>query len=353
MPNTVNLYEPRKLMELVKITPPVRTFLRDTFFKNRKTFTTKSFDVDFVKGARELAPFVSELYDGDAIYNRGYSTTNYEGAYIAPHIITTADDLMHRYPGEQLYSDRTPADRAVEKLSDDFTRLEDMVTRREEWMCAKAIFTGKIPVIGKGVSRTVDFQFTNKETITDASLKWSAATAKILDDIDRYCGVVADTGFVNCNIAIMARDVAAAVIDNAKVQKLLDINNYNLATIAPRDLPNGTQYIGSLPGKGLDLYVYNEKFLDSTQPDESGNPTLQSLVPSGTIAFLSSNANYSMYYGAVTFIPEDSSNFVTVPGIRVPHTWVARRPDRRFLSLQSRPMPIPHNVDSWFVAKVL
>ena len=41
------IYTPRTLGKLVRRMPPVHTFFRDTFFKNRRTFNTKSVDVDF------------------------------------------------------------------------------------------------------------------------------------------------------------------------------------------------------------------------------------------------------------------------------------------------------------------
>ena len=44
------IYTPRTLGKLVRRMPPVHTFFRDTFFKNRRTFNTKSVDVDFKKG---------------------------------------------------------------------------------------------------------------------------------------------------------------------------------------------------------------------------------------------------------------------------------------------------------------
>ena len=52
MPNMVDLYTPRTLAEVVKTTPPVRTFLRDRFFTNVKTFPTKRVDIDIVKASR-------------------------------------------------------------------------------------------------------------------------------------------------------------------------------------------------------------------------------------------------------------------------------------------------------------
>ena len=63
------IYTPRTLGKLVRRMPPVHTFFRDTFFKNRQTFNTKSVDVDFKKGSRALAPFVHPKVGGKTILN--------------------------------------------------------------------------------------------------------------------------------------------------------------------------------------------------------------------------------------------------------------------------------------------
>lgn len=55
----------------------------------------------------------------------------------------------------------------------------------------------------------------------------------------------------------------------------------------------------------------------------------------------------------VTMLADNGVNFVTVEGDKVPQTWVERRPDRRFLQINSKPLTVPHEVNSWFVAKVL
>ena len=36
MANEVSIYEPRHLIEVVRTTPPIRTFLRDRFFLQRE-----------------------------------------------------------------------------------------------------------------------------------------------------------------------------------------------------------------------------------------------------------------------------------------------------------------------------
>ena len=177
MPNNVSIYEPRTIGAIVKRLPPVHTFLKSTFFKNVKTFTTKSVDVDFKKGTRAIAPFVHPRIGGKTMPNSGYQTKTYTPPIVAPDMITSVDDLLNRLAGEPLYGGKTPAERAVLKMAEDFTSLDEMITRREEWMAAQALYTGKIPIIGEGLNEEIDFGFTNKETISEAAKKWSSKKA--------------------------------------------------------------------------------------------------------------------------------------------------------------------------------
>lgn len=349
MANEVSIYEPRTMGRIVSKLPPVRTFFRSTFFRHEETFVTKNVDVDFVKGTRKVAPFVSRLIGGKIVPNTGYSTKTYTPPLVAPEKVTTVDDLLQRQPGENPYSGRTPAERAVVKMAQDFTELRDQIARREELMCCQSIFTGTIPVIGDGVNEIIDFGFTNKETITAATKKWTNAASDPIEDLKRWHETVQKTGFVNCDMCVMGSDVAKAFINHEKVMKQLDVKNYNLAVIQPKQLPNGVTYIGTIHEIGLDIYKYNEWYLDDWTVPET--PEEKPLVPVDTLALLSSTVNYSMYYGAITLIDEATGNFRTVEGKYVADTWAKRKPARRFLNLSSAPLCVPHDVDSWFVAK--
>jgi hypothetical protein len=349
MPIETSIYEPRTLERVVSRTPPVHTFFKSTFFNRTKSFVTKSVDVDFKKGNRALAPFVHPSIGGETVPNTGYTTKSYTPPMVAPNKITTVDNLLERSAGENPFSGRSPAERAVEKLAEDFRELDERITRREEWMCATALITGKIPIIGKGLNETIDFQFTNKETLS--SNKWSAATSDPIADLGRWRTKVQKEGFVNCDICVMSVDAAAAFINNINVQKVLDVRAYDLAIIKPREMPNGLTYIGTIGKLGLDIYQYAEWYLDDwTNPE---NSTEKPLVPEKTVALFATGAQYSMYYGAITYLNSKTEAFITVEGNRVPQTWIARSPDHRFLQLASAPLPIPHETNSWFVATVL
>ena len=352
MPNTVSIYEPRTMMGVIRKLPPVHTFFRSTFFSREKTFVTKSVDMDYKKGARKLAPFVSREIGGKVVPNTGYTTETYTPPFIAPDRVTTIDDILDRQPGESLYSGRTPAQRAVIQMSEDFTDLREMILRREEWMCAQAMLTGKIVVLGEGVKDTIDFRFTNLIDISkDAKRKWKGGTVQNkYADLKAWHEKVQKEGFTNCNVCIMASDVVTEFLMDEQIQKLLDVKNYALAVIKPTQKENNVTYIGTIHELGLDLYQYNEWYVDDWTDPET--PVELPMVPAGTLMMASTHAKYSMYYGAISILNQKTEKWETVAGKYVPDTFIKKRPDRRFLSLQSAPVPVPHEVDSWLVAKV-
>lgn len=348
----ISIYDPRTMGKLVERMPKVQTFIKSTFFRNVETFDTQKIDVDFKKGNRQLAPFVHKKIGGVTIDNEGYETNTYEPPLVAPNKITTVDDILKRTPGESLYGGKSPNQRAVEKMQRDFTELDEMITRREEWMCCQALFTGKIPILdkdGKELQAEIDFQFTNKVTLSGANT-WNKKTGGKIKQLKEWRKQVQKTGFVNCNICIMGDEALEAFIMDEEVQKLLDVERYDLAVIKPRELPNGVTYIGTIQGEGMDIYSYNEWFLDNwTDKDKPEN---KPLVPTNAVALLSTEANYSMYYGGVGVVDESGKTIAVVEGSRIPEQWVERRPPRRFLQLNSAPLCVPHEVDSWYVATV-
>lgn len=345
----VNIYEPRTMLKLVSRMAGTKTYLKDTFFKTPVTFPTASVDVDFKKGNRKLAPFVHEKIGGKIVENSGYQTQTFKPALVAPNKVTTALELASRAPGEGVYSAKTPAERGQEKLIMDLAELEEMIARREEFMCAQALFTGQIEIEGEGLSRVIDFGFTNKETLSGTD-RWVDPASDPLADMKRYKTTVQRNGYVNPDVVIMESSVADSFINHPKVQALLNVRNLYAGEVrTARELPNGVSYVGTLPTLNVDIYEYNEFYLDDfTDPD---NPIVKPMVPEGHIAMLSTAAQYSMAYAAVTIAEDDA--LVTYESTRVPEQWVAKSPARQFVQINSKPLPIPHEVDSWFVAKVL
>lgn len=348
----ISIYDPRTMGKLVERMPKVHTFIKSTFFRNVETFDTLKIDVDFKKGNRQLAPFVHKKIGGVTVENTGYQTNTYEPPLVAPNKITTIDDILKRTPGESLYNGKSPNQRAVEKMQRDFKELDEMIVRREEWMCCQALFTGKIPILdkdGKEIQEEIDFDFTNK-VILGSGEKWNAKQGGKIQQLKDWREKVQETGFVNCNVCLMGKDALGAFLADEEVQKVLDVKRFELAVIAPRELPNGATYVGTIHELAMDIYTYNEWYLDNWTTKTK--PKNKRLLPANVVALLSTEANYSMYYGGIGIVDEVGRSIGVAEGARVPEQWVERNPARRFLQLNSAPLCVPHEVDSWFVATV-
>ena len=148
----------------------------------------------------------------------------------------------------------------------------------------------------------------------------------------------------------MGADALEAFLSDEEVQAVLDVRRFEVAVIAPKELPNGATYIGTIHEIAMDIYTYNEWYLDDwTKRDK---PEDKPLLPANVVVLLSTEANYSMYYGAVGIVDEAGKTISVEEGTRIPEQRVERRPARRFLQLSSAPIPVPHEVDSWYVATV-
>lgn len=116
------------------------TWLRDRYFTNRPTFHTQKIDFDIIgRGGRKIAPFVNPKVGGVVLTREGFRTESYEAPEVSPMRVTTAEDMLKRLPGETIYSAKSPTQRAAEILGKDLSDLDDIITRREEVMCAEAL----------------------------------------------------------------------------------------------------------------------------------------------------------------------------------------------------------------------
>lgn len=342
MANTISIYSTRTMLQAINIMKPAYTFFRDTFFGNVETYLTENVDFDFKKGKRKMAPFVAPRIGGIVMDRQGFDTRTLKTPKIAPERVITTDDIKTRSMGENIYSQKTPADRESELLATDLIELDEYITRREEWMCREVLYNGKIIISGDGFEQQVDYSFTNKEVLAGTAL-WNTSTGTPIKDLKRWRRAVIQKTGKAPNICVMASDVADAFIENEEVKTLLDKFRYTIATVEPTIEDDAITFIGKIPSLGLEIYSYDEWYLDD-QNDE------QPIVPNGTV-LLGSRGMNRIVYGAVTQM--DNGGFVTYDGNRVPKSWIDEQNEVRKVRITSRPLPAPIDVDNWYVATVL
>lgn len=342
------------LMGIEQVTPP-RTFLRDRYFPTNEAtdiFSTNDVLVEYKDGSKKLAPFVAPRKGGVTITRQGYKMNRFEPPFIAPRRTLTIDDLSKRGFGEAFLTTLTPEARQATMLMRDMQELTELIVRREEAMAAETLINNKCVLfeiaddMEKGDEKEIVFYEggSNPATYTPAT-KWGEAGAKILDDIYTMAQTLMQRGLAATDL-IVAPDVAAIIVNDEKIQKLLDIKNYDLGGVQPAELPNGVARIAHLNVYGvmIDVLSYAE-----TYEDKDGK--MKQYIPAGHVVLTAPNAGRTLY-GAVSQVEQADGAVHTYTGRRIPKYFSDAQADVRTITLKSCPLLIPNNVNPWIAAKV-
>lgn len=348
----LNLYTPETMDGVVRVMPRVHTFFKDTFFRTNRPEFTEEVRVDFVKGSRRVAPFVNIKSKGKVVEKLGYTTDTFKTPFIKVKDVTDIEDMLNRLPGELLQnSGITPLQRGIQLMTDQLLVFEDMMARREEWMCVQAMMEGKIPVVGEGVEYEIDFGFTNKITPT---VLWDATenTPSPYKDLQAAVLECKQKGYRTPDIAIMGRKAWNAFLEATKKDEYYKQQPelFDLVTVKPERRDDAVTFVGRLKDPDLDIYVYDEWVIDDwTDPE---NPVEVPLMPENKVLVACTRARYTTYYGLMMFTDPQTQQFRQIVGTRAADSWIQKEPDARFMTLNARPLPVPHEVDSWCVLTV-
>lgn len=343
----VDMFETRTMMDALREMKPPRTFLLDSFFPRVRTFATKAVDVDIKKGKRKLAPFVSPVLEGKVMTRDGFTTSTFEPAYVKPKRPTTAQHLLQRQPGEAVYTGTlSPQQRAARILGEDLATLTESITRREEWMAAQALLTGKVLVVGDGVDREVDFGMsaTHLVTLAGTDLWTDQANSDPIKDLRTWRRTNSQDSGVTDDRCVFGSDVIDAFIDHPKVKDKLNLRRAELGQINVQQLPDGVTYWGYLSDPGLDIFTYDEWYID-----DAGNE--QPMVPVNKVIMGSTRAETRRAYGAIQDVDADLAGLYETQYF--PKSWVTKDPSVRWLMVQSAPLPIPVQIDAFMAATVI
>ena len=347
MAGTLNIYETRTMLQVLEMRKSANTFFRKNFFRDGQIFTTETVDLDVIRGTRRMAPFVNPKMQGKVMDKQGYITRSYKPAYVKPKLVTTAANLFSRQAGQAIYTPAmTPAAMAAEQLGRELAELDDSITRREEWMCAGALLTGKVTVVGDGVNDELDFYADAAHfPVLLTTARWSqASTAVPLTNLKTWKRLIAKDAGVNPNICIMGLDAYDAFMGCAQViaaSGLFNLRQIDIGAIAPQMLPGGVTYVGRINEIGMDIYTYEEWYYDEL------TSTTKPMMPADKVFLGATGTEAEFCYGAI----QDLDSLV--PVARFPKTWKEEDPSAMFLMVQSAPMPVPKRIDAFLTATVL
>lgn len=347
----LDLYKTITMLQAVRKMLPLRKFFTSTFFPRVRTHVTEDVLFDYKKGKRVMAPFVAPRRGGITVARDGFVTKKYTAPKIAPQRALTVDDLVTRGMGENLYSQLTPAQRQAQLLGQDLAELDDMNARRIEWMARELALGNKIVVKGfidkmdaNYIEDEIDYGFTNKTTLTSTA-KWDDAgsAGKKYGNLKTWrLNVIKKSGTAP-TMVILGQGAMEKFLADSEVKEMLKMQNATLALMHPSVRDEALTYYGTLPGLGMELYTYDDWFIDDAGVE-------QPYIPDDHVVLIRPNLG-GFDYGAVTQLEYDGQ-FHTYEGSRIPKSWADNNADARMIRLSSRPVPVPDDIDAWYVAKV-
>jgi hypothetical protein len=232
MPEMINRNDPRTQLPPVLTVRPKSTFFRDHFMGGSdEYFQTENVEWDKVLEGAPLARFVGDDLTVEATERAVFSTDEIKTPVMQERRIIGAKDINRRTAGENIYSPKTDTQRAAELHAADLRFCLDSIDNRIEVMVSQFITTGRIPIVGLGVKREIDYAIPNIEVLTGGN-RFGQVGVNILAVMRRKVDALAALG-ITVDEVIMTPEVWAVMYQDALIQKLLDITRYEFGFFAP------------------------------------------------------------------------------------------------------------------------
>ncbi|QNT79436.1 major capsid protein [Entomobacter blattae] len=342
------LYDTNLLVQVVTNLKTAQTFLLDNFFPNIVESDTQYVSIDVDVGKRRMSPFVSPRQEGKLVEARHVQTNVFEPPYIKDKRAPDVMRPVRRQIGERIGGSLSAGERMMANITFEMEDQIDMLKRRQEWMAAQALMTGKLTVSGDGVpTSTIDFNRDAALTyVASGSSLWDAdpsgKTSRATEDVRSWISLVlkksgaAITDLVCTNSAYnaMLKDEGIKqAIFNSSIRQNSDAN----ITMGP-NAARGAVLQGIWGG--LNIWLYNDWFVDE-------NDVEQPMIPDGMVLAISRDMMGTRAYGAIKD-PQFSYGALAY----APKMWFQEDPAQTLLMMQSAPLVIPSRVNACLAATV-
>lgn len=308
-------------------------FLLDTFFTTEQQFETLEVYFDKVERARRLAPVVSPVVQGKAERLRGYYANSFRPAYVKPKHVIEPGRVLRRRPGEALLGDLSMAERRDRIVLDTLQVQDDQITRREEYMAAQLLLTGKVTVVGEDYpAQVVDMGRPAGNTI---ALTGAAAWGQT--GVDPMATLLSSSSLIQ-NVSGFAP--TKVVMDPLAYQKFLQSSTVKTVMNSFRQTVGNVDQAGlALGGVGgeavnagqigqFDIWVYQQFYTD-----DLGN--VLKFMPDNTVIMGNPvGCQGTRLYGAI----QDVRVLEALP--RYPKMWIAEDPSAEYMMTQAAPLPV-------------
>jgi hypothetical protein len=308
---------------------------------------------DVVKQGRRMAPVITNLGNIPAAKKDAKGKIIFKIPMVALKAISKAEELFRSFVGVSATAELNP--QQIKSLAyaynDTLGPLDDAITDREEWYCAKMLEDGKVTVSGVDeAGETIDFEIDFmrdpdlKIALTDTA-QWGETGVSPYEDIIEWRELVATKDIKPDNV-LMGSKAIRDFLKDPEVRALLDLKDARFGSIAPEELQeygSDITYYGNMPEVGH-IWSSTEKYVD-----EAGE--LQYYVHPDAVILFSDQPENCVDYGAIGVV-DDGDNI----GIEISPRVYAKETNKGTATvidyLKSKPMPGLWKPDTTLYARV-
>lgn len=352
MPEELPIYSSHTLYGIMydrRVEAP-STYWLNLCFGRTIMFETEDILFEKLSSTREIAPFVLPTVPGKPTYRRrGSEVRRFRPAYIKPKDAVRPAEQIYRQPGDLFTATpKTPKQRFDAEVVNIAVHHRNIITRRWEWMAAKAILDGQVTVEGDGYPTVVvDFGRDSGHTITKTGGSVWTENYDIYGDIQSWMDQMASAKFGGIpNRMTIGTDVWAVMRKNKYIREQMDTqvrgNDTNLPTglIRPASSPSDVRYLGTLGG-GLEVWLYVDYY------EQSDGTTVPFMNPKDVV-LTAPGVDGVKAFGAIL----DAKAGLQATDI-FSKMFDDEDPSARFILSQSAPLMVPVNPNCTLRARVL
>jgi hypothetical protein len=320
-------YDTETLLGVYRELDPFNPFLLNLLCSAMVEFEDEAISFDKLGTDKKLAPFVSPMVAGKSQRARGGQKQSFTPAYVKPKNFLDPKRVVKRQPGEAIGGSLTTSERRQAILVDIMDEQRKKIKRREEWMVAQIVQTGKVIVEGEDYPTSeVDFQRDPNLTIdiSGGAAAWDQSTAKPDEDLEDWFALM----MAPATHVIMGRGAYRKFISFETINKrLLDTMRGSETVLEMAPSTQLASFKGRLGGSGPEVWTYAGYY-------EDANGDKQLFIPDNGVAIVSTGSEGLRAYGAIL---DGEADYV--PAEYWPKNWVEKDPGVEQIMTQSAPLP--------------
>lgn len=337
---------------------PEPTFLSGFFQTPPENFyQSETVEIDIQRDGEDVAVAITNLATG-ARHNENSQGSNKE---FKPPVFKekgslNSFQLLSRVPGQHPFQSMPWVAHAIQRVGVLSGKLQGKIRRSIEWMCSQIFQTGTVTLVDEnGVAvYTIDFQPKNAHFVTTTPWAANGTGGNRVDDVDGLARAIRKNGHRTPDTLILGNTAQQRFLASSDIKELLKADGFyggRAGLVPERPGVDGANFLGTITINNYRyaLWGYDGRY-NHPQTGES-----EPYVGDDKIIMLSSKARLDLTFGAIPRLaPPDGRALPYMPA-RVsgggfdmaPNAYLSEDGETLNVSVSSRPLPVPTELDSF------